>query len=267
MKDLEKKLKSERNPCLAVPHLFDNLFPREYYSAAVPKRSIFMATDGPFRPTPEENALRQEPIRIISKYGWRALSIIYSAQRRMEHVVHPHLTVGERELYFMRHNNISLRINEPFSPLLDFGNLADPEEPCKITLSALSQGPGSSGRDLPLSQGEQILFGKDMALDLLSKVKPGETAETEGKGKHRIYSETPTCLDEEILTDPRVNFNRISSAPLALELALSRNFREVIFSFRMEDMHTFRELTYKKRGILGIPRFVSSTWRLDRSKN
>ena len=229
-----------------------------------------MTNDGPFKPTPEDAASPEEQILGISKYAPIALSIIDVAQRGMKPILKLDNALSTQDINFFRHNNISLNIDYPFSPILNFGELDDPKTPCGITLLAISQDAGAGYR-IPLLFGKQIIFGKSIALALLSKVKPGETATIEGKGKYHVYSKTYTS-DQEVQTDRRVNFVRNTPVGLSLELELTTDSKKVIFCFstrEKDQISIARELTFEKKGILtisGIPKLVSSIGRFGRSR-
>ncbi|HUD20307.1 MAG TPA: hypothetical protein VMR81_07730 [Patescibacteria group bacterium] len=226
-----------------------------------------MTNDGQFKPTPKDVALGQEQTPEISKYGQIALSIIDGAQIGMQRVIELDHALDTRDLNFLHHNYTSLNIEYPFSPVLNFGDLDDPERPCEITLLVISQNAGAGDR-VPLSYGERIIFGKGMALDLLSKVKPGETAKIEGKGTYRVHSQTRTP-DSEISHDPRVNFNRKNTVGLTLELELTNDAKKVVFRFstrKTDRIFVAQELTFEKGVIPKISRALSSISRFGRNR-
>ena len=228
-----------------------------------------MTNDGQFKPTPEEAAFPEQQIPGISKYGSIVLSIIDVAQIGMKRVLELDNALNTRDLIFLLHSNIPLNIDYPFLPILNFGDLDNPESPCEITLLSISQDAGGGNR-VPLSFAKQIIFGKGMALELLSKVKPGKISKTEGKGIYRVHSQTFTP-DQEISADQRVNFYKRYTLGLTLELELTNDSKKVIFRFSTREKDRIsiaRELTFKKKGILAIseiPKFFSSIGRFGRS--
>jgi hypothetical protein len=196
------------------------------------------------------------------EYTQTILSIIHDAQKKRKAVnVHG---INGRDVSFLHQHNTLLNVKpeQPYVPILAFGDLDNPNDPCKITLLAVSQDAGKKGEDIPLLYGMEILFEKATAKKLLSKVKPGETIEVNGNGTHVRYAKTRTP-DSDISENPLMNFNIRTPVTLALSLGLSKNSRQVVFGFNTEETDELsaisHTLTFEKKSFLGISKLSSST--------
>jgi hypothetical protein len=212
------------------------------------------------KPTPKEIAVKQEPTSRISKHGLKVISIIDKAQEVKEDLfyVNYHALDGFNQ-YFLRHNNASLHIDQAFTPRVVFGDLDNPKKTPKITLSALFNKADANGNGVPLSYGKEILFGKDMAVDLLSHIEPGKTVRAEGKGDYHEYSKTFTP-DAEISNNLNYNYDRHKTIGLILELSLDS--RHVVFRFTMEGKGVkdiSQELIFEDKGIPIFSRLFPSS--------
>jgi len=164
------------------------------------------------------------------------------------------------DLDVYRHNLVHMHISGYlFSPKLEFGNLGNPQKPCEITLFAARQMYPTVGQHpatadgVRLEYGEELLFGKKLAIELLSKVSPGETVRVRGRGRYRVYSEIRSQYDE-LADNPNVNYDDRTRVRLTLELSLSEDSRKVVFSITTRKTGT-EKLTFEKGRLLRAPRY------------
>lgn len=227
-----------------------------------------MPIDGPFNPTPQKDALGQEPVDLISDGGRRALSIIRAAQGKLEpYVLTTHLLDWEYlhpiRMHMPPGNPITFD-QKSFSPQLRFGYLDDLEKPSEITLMAVRQNyrivngmpEHITLENARLKYGREIYFGKSLAIELLSKVQPGKTVQVEGKGVIRKHSAIQSD-DDEHAREQDLNYDIQREIDLILELTLSGDSRRVDFRYGQVKGGVFwsGEFTFEKGRFLRAPKY------------